>query len=310
MSDIGDFFTESKISSALIRLKVAGCPIGVYCGYSADGNMRIAFSTNMPPVYIESTLCLRVSQWEEAAAMYWTCFELLVSNAKPVFIALCNDLIEAATKTETSDAAINAVRNRFCVWKKMFKNTNGSMNEETYKGLFGELYFLKNWMFKQYDITAAVRSWSGPSRTAKDFSIGEDWYEAKTVSTNAETVKISSLTQLSSTETGKLVVIKTEQMSNEFDNCECTVEDLITDILNLITDATVKDEFIGKVINYGYDINSSEESYHKYRVASLNLYRVSCGFPRITEKEVPFDEIARVTYELSLCAIGKFLEGE
>lgn len=310
MTDIERMFSQIPVGMALAKLKVEDCPIGVYYGRSESGNLHFAFLTENPPIVIESTAHLKVTQWAEGANIYWTCFELLEDYAKPVFYVLCNNLVKAAVGCQSEDIAMVAVKNRFLTWKKLFKNPSAQMAEELYKGLFGELYFLKNYLMAHHDVAAAVNAWSGPDKTAKDFSIASDWYEIKTVSTNSVTVKISSLTQLDAEEPGYLVLVKTEKMSNEFDNGECSVEQLIALILNSIADESVKDEFVKKLIQYGYDVNGDNSSYHKYRMAKMNFYGVNDDFPRITAEKVPYSEIVRVTYELSISSIEKYLEGE
>lgn len=310
MTDIERMFSQIPVGMALAKLKVEDCPIGVYYGRSESGNLHFAFLTENPPIVIESTAHLKVTQWAEGANIYWTCFELLEDYAKPVFYVLCNNLVKAAVGCQSEDIAMVAVKNRFLTWKKLFKNPSAQMTEELYKGLFGELYFLKNYLMAHHDVAAAVNAWSGPDKTAKDFSIASDWYEIKTVSTNSVTVKISSLTQLDAEEPGYLVLVKTEKMSNEFDNGECSVEQLIALILNSIADESVKDEFVKKLIQYGYDVNGDNSSYHKYRMAKMNFYGVNDDFPRITAEKVPYGEIVRVTYELSISSIEKYLEGE
>lgn len=310
MTDIERMFSQIPVGMALAKLKVEDCPIGVYYGRSESGNLRFAFLTENPPIVIESTAHLKVTQWAEGANIYWTCFELLEDYAKPVFYVLCNNLVKAAVGCQSEDIAMAAVKNRFLTWKKLFKNPSAQMTEELYKGLFGELYFLKNYLMAHHSISVAVNAWGGPDKTAKDFSVASDWYEIKTVSTNSETVKISSLTQLDAEEPGYLVLVKTEKMSNEFDNGECSVEQLIALILNSIADESVKDEFVKKLIQYGYDVNGDNSSYHKYRVAKMNFYGVNDDFPKITAEKVPYSEIVRVTYELSISSIEKYLEGE
>ena len=310
MTDIEKMFGQIPVGMALAKLKVENCPLGVYYGRSESGNLRFAFLTENPPIVIESTGNIKVSQWAESEYIYWTCFELLAEHAKRVFFVLCNNLISSAVGCQSEDIAMAAVKNRFSTWKKLFKNPSSEMTEELYKGLFGELFFLKHHLMTSHDVAVAINAWSGPDRTAKDFCVGTDWFEIKTVSTNAETVKISSLTQLDSDVPGHLVLVKTEKMSNEFDNGECSVEQLLTTILESIADESLKDEFVKKITLYGYNIDSDPSNFNKYRVAKMNFYVADEDFPKITSNKVPYNEIVRVAYELSISSIEKYLEGE
>lgn len=310
MSNIENQFNQVPVGMALARMKVENSPISAFYGRSESGNFRLAFLTENPPILIDSTAHLKVVQWSEGPSVYWTSFELLAESAKQVFFVLCENLINATIGCQSEEIAIVAIKNRFSTWKKLFKNPSSAMTDETYKGLFGELYFLKNWMIQKYGSNIAVNSWSGADRTAKDFSVSKDWFEIKTVSTNAETVKISSLTQLDSPFVGKLVLVKTEKMSDEYDDGECSVEQLMTSILDQISDESVKDLFVEKVVQYGYDIDNTNLNSHKYRTSKMCFYKVDNDFPKITAKEVPNIEIVRVSYELSISSIEKYLEGE
>lgn len=310
MSDIERLFQQISPGMALAKMKLDNCPVGIYYGLSEEGNYRLAFLTENPPIIIDPTAHLKVSQWAECENVYWTAFELLTPSAKQVYFVLCDNLIKATLGCQSEEIAMASVKNRFTTWKKLFKNPSSDMSEELYKGLFGELYFLKKWMLEHYSSDVAVNAWSGPDRTAKDYSVGTNWYEVKTVSTNSETVKISSLTQLDSVCAGKLILVKTEKMSKEYDNGECSVAQLFSFILDKVSDEAIKDSFVEKISQYGYNVENCDVNYSKYRVSSLNFYHVDESFPKITPKEVPRNEIVRVQYELSISAIEKYLEGE
>lgn len=310
MSDIERMFQQISSGMALAKMKLNNCPVGIYYGLSEESNYRLAFLTENPPIIIDSTAHLKVSQWAEGENVYWTAFELLTQSAKQVYFVLCDNLIKATLGCQSEEIAMVSVKNRFTTWKKLFRSPSSSMSEELYKGLFGELFFMKRWMLEHYSTDIAVNSWSGPDRTAKDYSVGTDWYEVKTVSINSETVKISSLTQLDSACAGNLILVKTEKMSKEYDDGECSVEQLFSFILDKLSDEVIKDSFVEKVVQYGYNVENFDVNYSKYRVSSLNFYRVDESFPKITPKEVPRNEIVRVQYELSIGAIEKYLEGE
>ena len=99
-------------------------------------------------------------------------------------------------------------------------------------------------------------------------------------------------------------------MSKEYDNGECSVAQLFSFILDKVSDEAIKDSFVEKISQYGYNVENCDVNYSKYRVSSLNFYHVDESFPKITPKEVPRNEIVRVQYELSISAIEKYLEGE
>jgi hypothetical protein len=282
--------------------------LGVYYGLSKDGNMRLAFMSVSPAPKIESTKMLRVTQGEESKTVYWTCFDLLQPDAKKVFFTFCENLIEAVTDITDEQKALTSLKKRYITWKTMFKRDSGStISRESLQGLYGELYFLKKYMLDKYTPDIAISAWSGPDAKSKDFAVGDEWYEVKTPGANATTVRISSLTQLSSATPGHLVIVKVESMSDQFNNGEASVGDLFKYILGKINDETLEGIFLSKLSAYGFD--ASDESFMaKFDVKSLNLYKVDANFPRLTEADVPYVEICDVPYSLIINSLKPYLE--
>lgn len=191
--------------------------LGVFYGISPEGYYRLAFMSSIAAPKMESTRLLRVTQGKENDDVFWTCFDLLNMDAKKVFYTFCANLIESIVSIKDETIALRQLKVRYITWKAMFKNEiTKAIPKEIVQGLFGEMYYLKNEMFPQYGVNDSVKAWSGPDGKSKDFSIGTTWYEIKTVGANATTVRISSLTQLSSENVGHLVILKAEGMSEEF----------------------------------------------------------------------------------------------
>ena len=136
---------------------------------------------------------------------------------------------------------------RLLIWKKMLGRAvvNG-MTEEKVRGLFGELYFLYNYMKPKYTLDSSVKAWGGPDGDSKDFTIDNQWYEVKSVGTSTNEVKITSLIQLDSDVSGDLSIVRIEVMSDAFSNGMSSLEELVTLILREIEDQSVKDLFVSK----------------------------------------------------------------
>lgn len=289
------------------RLTVSSA-LGVYYGLSKDGNLRLAFLSVAPAPKMESTKLLKVTQGAESEKVYWTCFDLLQHDAQKVFYTFCENLVEAVTGIADEQKALQQLKKRYITWKTMFKRDSGNnVSAEVLQGLFGELYFLKKYMLEKYEPAIAIQAWSGPDGRSKDFAVGTEWYEIKTVGANSPNVRISSLAQLSSEYDGHLIVLKTERMSDQFDNGEACVHDLFKYILSVINDEMVEGIFLSKLSSFGYDI--SDESYTaKFDVKSMTSYKVSDGFPRITEQDIQRIEICDVGYSLILNALKPYAE--
>lgn len=297
----------NELSGNQKRLPVKSA-LGVYYGLSKDGNLRLAFLSVAPAPKLESTKLLKVTQGAESKQVYWTCFDLLQHDAQKVFFTFCENLIEAVTGITDEQRAFQQLKKRYATWKTMFKRDTGTkVSPEILQGLFGELYFLKKYMLEKYGATIAIQSWSGPDALSKDYAVGTEWYEIKTIGANSSHVRISSLAQLSSKYDGHLVVLRVERMSDHFDNGESCIHDLFKYILTAINDETLEGIFLSKLSAYGYDI--SDESYTaKFDVKSLTLYKVSDRFPRITVDDIQRAEICDVGYSLILNTLIPYVE--
>lgn len=282
--------------------------VKVFYGISPEGFLRLAFLLTNKAPKLEATKLIRVVDGEETPGVFWLSFDLLSIEAKSAFFAFCQNMTDVVCGTKSELEAVIRIKKRYESWKTLFKSVpQVSFSREMVQGLFGELFFLKNYMIEKYGVINAVNSWSGPDATSKDFAINTEWYEVKTIGASSVSVKINSLAQLSSIYPGKLVVIRVEGMSKEFSNGESCISELVTEITSLISDDSIEEVFLRKVSSYGVGIND-EAFAVKFDVKSLARYRVAPGFPRITFDEIPYDEINNVSYEIAVAGISRFLE--
>ena len=311
MIDFCKLFAEAEKSLTGTQKKLdVQSVLGIYYGLNGDGNLRLSFMSQCEPYVLSSTKLLHVTQGQESDGVFWTCFDLMQPTAKNVFYTFCSDLVEAVSNFSRAPEALRVLRNRFNTWKSLFKKDAGNVSEDIVKGLFGELYFLKNFMIPKYGIKNAVLAWGGPDNTHKDFSIGNEWYEIKTIADSSLTVKISSLEQLSSSCPGKLEIIKVESMSQQYNDGECCVLQLIENILSKVEDDETRTLFMERVCSFGFTIADECLCLSKYRVVSMTGYNVDEGFPRVTVDVVPYKEIGKLSYELIINMIEKYKEEE
>lgn len=279
--------------------------IKVYYGITKDGYVRLSFLSSIKPPKIVSTKMLRVVQGEEGEGNYWTCFDLLNHEYEKIFYMFCNDITNSIQGLESELKELNTIKDRFSVWKIMFKKVSTSLSSEKEQGLFGELYFLDKYMIPKYGIDNSISAWAGSLGYNKDFSIDNTWYEVKTTSVNSTCVKISSLSQLSSNISGNLSIIRIEKMSEEFNNGICSISDVFDDILKQINNSEMQEKFIIKVLEYGFNPETDFQK-NKFNISNITIYKVEDGFPRLTEKDIKFQEIDNVTYEIIIKTIEKY----
>lgn len=297
---------ENSCISKQRRINSSSC-LKIYYGMTSENLYRISFITTYSPDEFRSTKEIKVTQGMESENIYWTCFDLLNNEYLDVFFLFADSLIQSVEFCVNEKEALTLLKNRYDTWKYLFQSKK-TMSLENYLGLFGELYFLDWYLINQIGVDKAVNAWVGSRGFSKDFSTEKTRYEVKTIGSNATTVKINSLAQLDSELKGHLVTIVVEKMSDEFCSEYCSVNYLCEKILKKIKLLSLKEEFISKILSYGYIIGEDKFIGSKYLVKQVNFYSVDERFPKLTRNEVPTKAINQVSYEILLSAIEDYME--
>lgn len=289
------------------KIPVDSC-LEVFFGYSFDGKLRLSFLSKSTPPVIESTTILHVVQGCENVNTYWTSFDLLNTDLKEAYFSFCENMIESITGVKEELTGLNMLKRRFITWKKLFQKVSGQdVSKEKLMGALGELIVLKDIVVPKYGVQAAIQAWGGPDIQSKDFTLNDTWYEVKTIGANADSIHISSLTQLSSDLVGHLVTVRAEAVSPEYVGRSTAVIDVIKEILLTVLDESIENLFIRKVQGFGIDVFGNEIT-DRFVIKSVKVYRVDDTFPKITERNVPHPEITDVNYVISSAAIAQYAE--
>lgn len=278
-------------------------PLDIYIGFDENGKKSFAIITDGEIDNVSSTKMIEVKFVKRTDERYNFSFSLIDSSMSDLFYIFCNDLISSSQNLKLI-SPLKFVIERWKSWLNLFQSPHSLiLNENEIRGLLGELVFLKNIMFIKYGIEKSIASWIGVNKAHKDFEIDDTWYEVKTISQNAITVKISSIEQLDSNIDGTLVVVKLEP-TNYSVNDHLQLNKLINSIYELIDDEILKNEFTNKLITVGYYY---AEEYDKYIYSNkgIEYYLVDEKFPRLKKEELK-DGIVRVSYELYLNNLKDF----
>ena len=307
MSNFAGLFDSLGQSNKQKKIPVASA-LEVFYGFSTDGHMRLSFLSKANAPKLESTKVLRVSQGEESSGVYWTCFDLMQDDAKSVYYTFCEDLVSAVTDVNVEATALNALKKRFITWKSMFKQVQiVDVSREVIQGLYGELYFLKNYMLEHYSPNEAIGAWAGADSKSKDYSIKDEWFEIKTIGANTNTVHISSLSQLASPAPGHLVVIKTESMSQKFAGENSSINMLLKNILLKVLDEITEEQLLNKIRSVVGNITDKVLN-AKFSVKGIDFYLVDDRFPRLQKANIPYAEIEDIQYSLNINMLEKYKE--
>lgn len=283
----------------------------LYYGIDKKSRLCLCYQSEKPCGDLPGTKVLDIVSGPIGGGKFATFLSLTDEGFKSAFFSLCDDIISVLNNIADNESGFIIFVDRIKTWKKMFANKPGLLSDQVIQGLYGEMYFLDNFMFKKYGAEKAVKAWGGPQGLPKDFSIDLDWYEIKCVSSSKEKVVISSTQQLESENPGNLVVIKVESEPEGFDNGIATINQLFKKISGELSNLPGSlDLFIDCLTKKGF---SPDEEYdkHRFNVISMDFYVVDEKFPRITISENSQQAIGKITYELILNSLKEFLkEGE
>lgn len=292
-----------------VRLLKEELPLEVYYGRDYRGHLCLAiaapFSAQMP----RPTRLLDFYQ-TKTNREYWSYICLTDEEVKSAFYAFCEDVVSAIVPLTDQKEAFQRILERIRIWKKMFSSKSGLLGENSIQGLFGELYFIDEYLIPKYGKQKAIRAWGGPLGMPKDFSIGLEWFEVKCVSATENVVSISSHEQLLSDNPGHLTIVKVEKMPEAFNNGISTINALFDKIRLVLEDTPdLLDEFIEKINRIGYVPDDAYNRY-KYKAIGMNLYKVDDAFPRLTSPSAFGNAISAISYKLLINAIAPFLEDD
>lgn len=96
-------------------------------------------------------------------------------------------------------------------------------------------------------------------------------------------------------------------MSEEYEGEDSSIHILISSILSRIQDETTEEQVLNKIQSVVKNITDKVLN-SKYVVRSVSFYLVDDKFPRLTETNIPYEEIEDVSYCLNVNVLKKYKE--
>lgn len=298
-----EIFKETR-NNLEFKLISSNHPLDLYLGYNEFGKKTLALVENEVNLNFQSTKLIEVKVNTRKDGKKAVCFSLMDDTETDIFYRFCEDIYES-TKAITKDTGLKVINSRWNRWINMFKNPHTLiLNEKEIRGLIGELIFLRDYMFDKYSYKKSILAWMGPKSSHKDIEIDDTWYEIKTCYQSSKSVTISSIEQLDSKNQGYLCIVELEN-TNKYVTGHITLNKLVSQIYDMLTDESTKDDFMKKLSEIGYAFFEEYDNYIYY-CKNINKYVVNDQFPRLRKESIP-KEIATVSYELLIPNLKEFL---
>lgn len=232
--------------------------------------------------------------------------KLVKGDYQDVFVALINDVIATLENKTSEKDFVETFFARLGVWKLFLKNAGSKgLGPDRRRGLFGELYFLKNILIPNLG-NESLKFWVGPDPAIHDIEIGECAVEVKTSAGNkSQVVHISNERQMDDDGYENLFLYQVSLTARK--NAHPTLIDIIDEIRELLrADGTVLINFNNSLLKSGF-IEGHRDLYltEGYHVEEVNVYKVQEGFPRIIGSDLD-SGIGGLRYTVDLSAIEKF----
>jgi hypothetical protein len=227
-------------------------------------------------------------------------FVLLTPVHTDIFAVLCEDLIQAVATIENEPLLLKVLKQRFIKWQNLFEKLQGAgLSIAEQKGLYGELYVLRELLKNLTNSIYLLNCWLGMSASPQDFFYQNFWaLEVKTTEANRESINISNEFQLDETAFHTLMLIHLSLVTNTNRQGESLIM-LVNSIIDLLkNDAVATLLFKQKLLDVGYyDLHHRQYENSYYNVLATEAYVVKDNFPRITPQNIKIG-ITQVTYQI------------
>ena len=281
----------------------------IYHGKTAEQKEVYMVACKYEPIHVPSTKYIKTKKTYDKLQNMWQLLFILDSTYEKHevnFAKVFDDIITESKKESVERKSLAVFCEKYLDWQKLLSKIPKVLNDEVQQGLVGELYFLKNFLMPTFGEKIAVDMWMGPLYAIHDFTGENIWYEVKTLLRGKESISISSLEQLDTTNSkGELIVITFEK-TNEIETDAVSIIGMVESIEELLESACLYN-FRKKLSNVGYNSDVIDENFEEkfFRVLSCDQYLINDKFPKITKSQVE-SEIVSARYELSLPALEGF----
>lgn len=218
-----------------------------------------------------------------------------------VFTALAEDLVRRVAEAADSAAQSRAFLGQLARWQKFLSSSFDGLSEESQRGLWGELYFLREHLIPKIG-APAVHGWKGSERAHQDFQFEGGAVEVKTtLAKQPQVVRITSERQLDASAWAALflnvVALDVRDGGGE------TLPDMVASVRSKLTaDAAALEQFEDELLTIGYhDAHAARYAERGYTVRAVGFFKVGPKFPSLVEADMPAG-VGDANYALSVAA--------
>ena len=226
---------------------------------------------------------------------------------RDMFSLIVSDIIDHATYIENETDCIQAFLERIFRWQRFLeKHRPDALGPEAQRGLYGELWFLQEVALKELTHEEATRSWTGPEYDRHDFQFSTCCVEIKTTTSKQhQKLWIANERQLDDSNIQALHIVHLSL--DTLQHLGETLPAIVNSIRGIIhLSESASSLFEDKLFEAGY-LAGHESAYSGvgYAKREVNAFKVTEGFPRITEGDVP-NGVGDISYSILVAECKHF----
>lgn len=297
---------ESISGSDVFRRVSPDHMLDLYCGIDSMFRYTLLLISDTEPENLKSSKVINIDLRKRNDDRWTLSFSLVDNVFKDIFVQFCDDIIESSATLGNTASGPKFICSRYNGWQQMLSAARGDLlSKSEIKGIIGEMFFIREYLFPKYGVEAVLRAWMGPKMADQDFVFENTWYEIKATTSDAEHVRISSVEQLDCPTEGTLAVLALDQTS-ELDGQSVTANSLYRNLLSIIDDDSLRMAFSSLLLRAGFYPRPEYDEYI-YRPNGTRLYRVDETFPCLRRANLP-NSVANAVYTLTLAAVRSYLK--
>lgn len=228
-------------------------------------------------------------------------------NCADIFTALATDIARAVASAGDEQAGVTVLIERLRRWQRFLEEAGPTgLGPEAQRGLYAELWLIRNHLMPALGPVASVLGWTGPARTAHDFELGPAAIEVKsTIAKQHQTLRIVSERQLDDTGLEALFLFHLSLDAHR-DTGE-RLPELVDELRGLVASTPAGSAYDDKLIEAGY-LDAQRALYLNpgYAVREENFFFVARDFPRILERDLR-SGVGDVHYSVAVAECRHFL---
>jgi len=235
------------------------------------------------------------------------CLQLHLANKAyaDVFDALITDLGVHIRAANSEADALRRLHDRVAKWQRFVERQGAEgLSIQERRGLFGEIWCLKEWLIQHLGRRRSVEAWVGPLAAPHDFEVGAIAIEVKATA-SGDVIRISNALQLENQDLGDLFLAI---LSIDADTARgVSLPAIVDEVRNsLACDADTLAKFDDRLLESGYsDAQRAAYAGDRFHVRNAQPFHVRDGFPRIIAANL-MPGIVDVEYAISIRSCAAF----